>query len=206
MVPTGAESPSWGVRRCRRAVPLCYDARLHARLPARAPSGTPFTQRDRSFIAARRRRELSLTHDPSCLACRIVRGEHAPPGGVLLRAGGFVLHAVADATPLRGWLVLTGERHARALDHLDAAALAALGPLAARVVAAQRAALGAEHVYAFSIGDAVRHFHLHLVPRFADTPERLLGRRCFEGRPEDMLAEAEVVRAARAVAAALVEG
>lgn len=99
--------------------------------------------------------------------------------------------------------MLTSERHARALDELDPAALAALGPLAARVMAAQRAALGAEHVYAFSIGDAVKHFHLHLVPRFADTPERLRGRRCFDGRPEDALPEVEVARAAMAVAAAI---
>jgi diadenosine tetraphosphate (Ap4A) HIT family hydrolase len=125
------------------------------------------------------------------------------PGGLLLREGGFVLHAVADATPLGGWLVLTSERHVRALDGLDAGSLAALGPLAARVMAAQRAALGAVHAYAFSIGDAVRHFHLHLVPRFADTPDRLHGRRCFEGRPEDMLPEARVAAAARAVAAAM---
>jgi diadenosine tetraphosphate (Ap4A) HIT family hydrolase len=137
------------------------------------------------------------------VACDIAAGALLPPGGLLLRAGGFVLHAVADRTPLRGWLVLTAERHAHALDHLAPEALAALGPLAARVVAAQRAALGAEHVYAFSIGDAVRHFHLHLVPRYAGTPERLRGRRCFEGRPEDALPESEVERAARAVAAAL---
>jgi diadenosine tetraphosphate (Ap4A) HIT family hydrolase len=162
-----------------------------------------FTDGHESALAAPRRRERRLIHDESCLACRIARGEHVPPGGVLLREGGFALHAVADATPLRGWLVLTSERHAHALDHLDPSALAALGPLAARVVAAQRAALGAEHVYAFSIGDAVRHFHLHLVPRFPDTPERLRGRRCFEGRAEEMLPEAEVVRAARLVAAAL---
>jgi diadenosine tetraphosphate (Ap4A) HIT family hydrolase len=137
------------------------------------------------------------------VACDIARGALLPPGGLLLREGGFVLHAVADRTPLRGWLVLTAERHAHALDHLGPEPLAALGPLAARVVAAQRAALGAEHVYAFSIGEAVRHFHLHLVPRYADTPERLRGRRCFEGRPEDMLPESEVERAARAVAAVL---
>jgi diadenosine tetraphosphate (Ap4A) HIT family hydrolase len=99
--------------------------------------------------------------------------------------------------------VLTSERHARAWYDLDGAELAALGPLAARVMAAQRAVLGAEHVYAFAIGDVLRHFHLHLVPRHADTPERLRGRRCFEGRPEDMRPEAEVVAAGRAVAAAL---
>jgi diadenosine tetraphosphate (Ap4A) HIT family hydrolase len=68
-------------------------------------------------------------------------------------------------------------------------------------MAAQRAALGAEHVYAFAIGDLLPHFHLHLVPRFAATPERLRGRRCFEARPEDMLGDAEVARAAREIAA-----
>ncbi len=114
-----------------------------------------------------------------------------------------MLHALADPSPLLGWVVLTSERHARAWPDLDAGALAALGPLAARVMAALRTALGAEHVYAFSIGDAVRHFHLHLVPRYAGTPERLRGRRCFEGAPEDMLDEADVEAAARRLGDAL---
>jgi diadenosine tetraphosphate (Ap4A) HIT family hydrolase len=125
------------------------------------------------------------------------------PGGILLRESGFALHVLADPTPIRGWLVLTSERHARAWYDLDAAELAGLGPLAARVMAAQRAALGAEHVYAFAIGDLLPHFHLHLVPRFADTPERLRGRRCFEAIPGDALGEAEVIQAAQAVAGRL---
>jgi diadenosine tetraphosphate (Ap4A) HIT family hydrolase len=79
----------------------------------------------------------------------------------------------------------------------------ALGPLAAKVMRAQREALGAEHVYAFAIGDALRHFHLHLVPRYADTPERLYGRRCFEGTAADMVPEEEIVAAARRVSQAL---
>jgi diadenosine tetraphosphate (Ap4A) HIT family hydrolase len=145
-----------------------------------------------------------LSDEQRCTACRIVRGESAPPGGILHREGGFVLHAVADATPVAGWLVLTSARHVRGWYDLEPAELGALGPLAARVMAAQRSQLGAEHVYAFSIGDVVRHFHLHLVPRYADTPERLRGRRCFEGRPEDMLRVDEVARAAVAVGAAIV--
>ena len=144
-----------------------------------------------------------MFHEQSCTACRIVRGALVPPGGILLRRSGLLLHAVAGGTPLRGWLVLTSERHVRGWYDLDAAELGALGPLAARVMTAQRAALGAEHVYAFAIGDEVRHFHLHLVPRYAETPERLRGRRCFEGEPEEMLPEAEVERAARQVAEAL---
>lgn len=144
-----------------------------------------------------------MVHSQSCLACDLVSGARATPAGILHREGGFALHVLADPSPLRGWLVLTSERHARALYDLDAAELAALGPLAARVMRAQRAALGAEHVYAFAIGDVLRHFHLHLVPRYADTPERLRGRRCFEGAPADALPEDEIAAAARAVAAAL---
>jgi diadenosine tetraphosphate (Ap4A) HIT family hydrolase len=146
-----------------------------------------------------------LVHDESCEACRILLGRRTPPGGVLLRRAGFVLHALADPTPLRGWVVLTSERHARGWYDLPEAELAALGPLAARVMQAQRAALGAVHVYALAIGDVVKHFHLHLVPRYADTPERLHGRRCFEGRPDEMLPAPEVERAAHAIAEALRE-
>ncbi len=141
--------------------------------------------------------------DAQCTECELLRGARPIPGGILHRECGLVLHVLADPSPLRGWLVLASARHARAWYDLDPAALAALGPLAARVMAAQRAVLGAEHVYAFAIGDVLRHFHLHLVPRFPDTPERLRGRRCFEAHPEDALPEAELVAAARAVAAAL---
>lgn len=138
-----------------------------------------------------------------CTGCEIARGVRAVPGGVLLREGGFALHALADASPLRGWLVLTTERHVRAWYEMPDAEAAALGPLAARVMRAQRSALGAEHVYAFAIGDVLRHFHLHLVPRFAATPDRLRGRGAFDARPEDARPEGELEAAARAVTAAL---
>ena len=146
---------------------------------------------------------MSSPPTESCLACELIQGTRALPGGVLAREGGFALHVLADPSPLRGWLVLTSERHARAWYDLTPSESAALGPLAARVMAAQRTALGADHVYAFAIGDVLRHFHLHLVPRYVDTPERLRGRRCFDGRSEDAVSEDEVARAARAVATLL---
>jgi len=135
-----------------------------------------------------------------CPACELVAGRREATGGILWRSGGFALHTLTDPTPLRGWLVLTSERHARAWYDLEPAELSALGGVAARVMAAQRAALQAEHVYAFAIGDLLHHFHLHLVPRYADTPERLRGRRCFEGLPGDMFPADEVARCAHAVA------
>lgn len=140
--------------------------------------------------------------DP-CIACQIVRGEVVPPGGVLTRDAGLVVHGVAMASPLPGWLVVTSARHARGFYDLDEADLRGLGPLAARVAKAQLAALGAEHVYAFAIGDVLRHFHLHLVPRFASTPERLRGRGAFDARPEDARPIAEIEESAEKVKRAL---
>lgn len=146
-----------------------------------------------------------LPPDPNtpCLACRIVAGETRPAGGIVWRGGGLTVHASADPCPIPGWLVVTSDRHARALYDLTAAELAALGPVAARVMNAQRGALGAEHVYAFALGDVLRHFHLHLVPRFADTPPRLRGRGAFEARSEDALPAWRLVAAADVVRRAL---
>ncbi|MGC3999194.1 MAG: HIT family protein [Anaeromyxobacter sp.] len=140
---------------------------------------------------------------PGCTACELLAGSRTVPGGLLLRTQGFALHVLSDPSPLPGWLVLTSERHARAWYDLTPDEAAALGTLARQVMAAQRRALGAEHAYAFAIGDVLEHCHLHLVPRYAGTPDRLRGRRCFEGRTEDMRPEAELVEAARRVVAAL---
>lgn len=138
--------------------------------------------------------------DARCGACDLLAGGHAVPGGILWRGGGFALHALDGPSPLPGWLVLTAERHARALYDLDAETTAALGEVAQRVMRAQRAALGAEHVYLFAIGDVLHHAHFHLVPRYAATPDRLRARGAFEGRPEDMLPAEALAEAARKVA------
>ena len=136
-----------------------------------------------------------------CLGCAIVAGRHRPVGGVLLRQGGLVLHGVAAPSPLPGWVVLTSEAHARGLWDAPEEAADALGPLTQRIMRAQREVLGAEHCYAFSIGDVLRHFHLHIIPRFSDTPAHLRGRGIFDARPQEGL-EAEVLEAACAALAA----
>jgi diadenosine tetraphosphate (Ap4A) HIT family hydrolase len=139
----------------------------------------------------------------TCPACDIVAGRRAVPGGIVFSEGGLVLHALDGPSPIPGWVVLNAERHCRAIHDLDDEAAAALGPLARRVARALREALGAEHVYLFAIGDLLHHFHLHLVPRYADTPARLRGRGAFEAAPGDTLPDSAVEAAAARVAAAL---
>ena len=138
-----------------------------------------------------------------CLGCAIVSGATRPVGGVIIRAQGLVLHGVAAPSPVRGWVVISSERHVRGLYDVDEATARELGALAARVMRAQREVLGAEHAYAFAIGDVLRHFHLHLVPRFADTPPRLWGRAVFDATTADHLPAGELEAAAQALATAL---
>ena len=140
---------------------------------------------------------------PECPACAVVRGERVLPGGILLREGPFTVHALDGPTPVPGWLVVTAARCTRGVYTLEGPELSALMPLCARVMQAQRRALGAEHVYLFSLGDVLQHCHVHLVPRFAQTPAHLRGRGAFDARPEEHLATAAVEAACRTVQDAL---
>jgi histidine triad (HIT) family protein len=142
----------------------------------------------------------ALATTTPCVGCEIVAGRLVPPGGVVARWPGWNLHAIAASSPVRGWLVLTAERHIRGLYDLDDAEAARFGSLAARIQRAQREALGAEHVYAALFAESVRHLHVHLIPRYADTPERLRGPAVFLAGPEDARPLAEVEAAAAAVA------
>jgi diadenosine tetraphosphate (Ap4A) HIT family hydrolase len=138
-----------------------------------------------------------------CLGCAIVSGATRPVGGIIARAPGLVLHGVAGPSPVPGWVVISSERHARALYELEDAVARELGAFAARVMRAQREALGAEHAYAFAIGDVLRHFHLHLVPRFPDTPRPLWGRAVFDAPAAEHRPAEELEAAARTLSAAL---
>lgn len=141
--------------------------------------------------------------DEPCLACELVAGRVTPVGGTLLVAPGLHLHGVLGPTPVPGWVVVTAARHVRCLADLDDAEAVALARLAVRVQRAQRDVLGAETSYAVSLGEQVRHLHLHLVPRYADTPERLRGPRIFQASPADAIPADAQARAVDALAVAL---
>ena len=132
-----------------------------------------------------------------CTACDLA------PSSILLRRDGFLLHAVNQPTPVKGWLVLTSERHVRAWYDLSPQEAAALGPFAREVMRSQLKVLNAAHVYALALGDVLQHFHLHLVPRFEDTPLHHRGRAAFDAPASEAISEADVQQAALAVRAAL---
>ena len=84
---------------------------------------------------------------------------HAPitePGGVYL-----------------GYLFVEPRRHVTELGDLTEQEAEALGLIAMRLARALQQAQGAEHVYAAVVGHHVEHLHLHLIPRYPDTPPEL---------------------------------
>ena len=138
-----------------------------------------------------------------CPVCEIAAGRQRPPGGIVLSDERFVVYGLPEPTPVRGWVLVASRRHARGLYDLEPAEAEALAPLLARVQRAQIAALGADHAYAFVLGDRVPHFHAHVVPRFPDSPPHLRGGRLFHATEADARPPGEVEEAAAALARAL---
>lgn len=140
---------------------------------------------------------------PICSACEIVAGRLVPPGGLVIRDRGLELFGVNAPTPVAGWLMITTSRHVRCLADLTDDEAARVAMLAARVQRAQRDVLGAETCYAVSLGEVVKHFHLHIVPRYASTPERLRGPKIFQASDADAIPAADQVAAVEALRRAL---
>jgi diadenosine tetraphosphate (Ap4A) HIT family hydrolase len=82
---------------------------------------------------------------------------------------------VQGPTVYRGHLVVEPRRHAPGLGDLTDDEAAAVGRLCNQAASLLRAVAGAEHVYAFVMGDAVPHLHVQLVPRYPGTPREHWG-------------------------------
>ncbi len=134
-----------------------------------------------------------------CSECDVVKGG----GPFILETPLFVAHALRGPSPLAGWAVIAPKRHAGWWWEPTDDESRELGPLAKKILLAQRRALGAVHGYAFAIGDVLHHMHLHLVPRYADTPKALWGRGAFDAKPDQHQSEEKILLAVRALSAEL---
>lgn len=105
------------------------------------------------------------------------------PGGVIHRDrlvyAGHVLPPRLEGVYL-GYVIVDTIRHVPGLGDLTSSEAAAVGTLVNDLAAVLREVEGAEHVYAFVVGDTVPHFHLHLVPRYPGTPPEHHGSRILE--------------------------
>lgn len=113
-----------------------------------------------------------------------------------------------DPVPLAGWMMLASRAHRDGLAELTPAEQAEVGVVLAALAKAVRDETGCERTYSISFNEAVRHLHLHVIPRHASdattTSWALADRYRATARKESAPADpAEAERAARAIAARL---
>jgi diadenosine tetraphosphate (Ap4A) HIT family hydrolase len=82
-----------------------------------------------------------------------------------------VEHAL-EPIPMVGWLVVVPHRHVETLADLTDQEAETLGPLLRRVTQAMTETLEPERVYMtlYAEKPGYQHLHVHLIPRFDDTP------------------------------------
>jgi ATP adenylyltransferase len=109
-----------------------------------------------------------------CDICLKHRGRGRLSGELIGRGDGFwVYHAMPDAEGKArlGWLFIESDRHVPYMADLDAHEAASLGELRTSLANALRQEVDAQLVLTFVIGMGIAHFHEHLVPRAATTPQ-----------------------------------
>src|SRR5579871_601272 len=113
--------------------------------------------------------------DADCIFCRIVAGEL--PAEIVAQDERTV--AFMDINPgTRGHLLVIPRRHARNLYDVPAEDLAAVALAAQQLALRARDRLGADGVNLINSAEpsawqTVFHFHVHVIPRYADDPLRL---------------------------------
>jgi diadenosine tetraphosphate (Ap4A) HIT family hydrolase len=110
--------------------------------------------------------------ETSCLTCRISRGEIPSPGGVIYQDALWQLQHDIEPISLVGWLVLKPLRHLEAFADLTEEEAAAFGPLTRRITRAMTTVLQPARIYLslYAEGQGFAHLHVHLIPRYPDTP------------------------------------
>lgn len=141
-----------------------------------------------------------------CFVCRKHRGEVSIPGGAIdedeLVYAGHAQIREGQTTAYLGYLMVEPKRHAPGLADLTDEEAKALGLLVTCISRALKASEGAEHIYAFVLGDLVPHLHIHVVPRYPGAPPEYWGVHVDEwpdaprGGPEEMAALCERLRRA----------
>lgn len=71
-----------------------------------------------------------------------------------------------------GWMIVVAKRHVAGPAHFDDAEAASFGLALRHFSQVLLETTGALRIYTAALGEAVPHFHCHLVPRYEDTPKK----------------------------------
>ncbi len=102
----------------------------------------------------------------TCLACSIVSGQTAIPGGTLV-ADPYWVATLGMGLFRRGWVVISSRAHRRHLSDLTNEEQVALGPMVQIMHAALHLVVRPVEIYTCAFMAEVQHAHFHLIPRYA---------------------------------------
>lgn len=156
---------------------------------------------------------MNETDNIGCLTCRFNREEIPGPGGIIYQDDLWQLQHV-DPIALVGWLILKPLRHVESFTELTPKEAATFGPLTRRITRAMTGVLNPIKIYMslYAEAEGFAHVHIHLIPRYADTPPERRGPGIFEYLREsktsgqNLHAVADAERAASAIRQALQSG
>jgi len=141
--------------------------------------------------------------DPGCLICRMHDGSEPVPHGLLYQDDLWVVRHMPPPYAVAGWMILQTRRHCPEPAQFNDKEAVSFGPVLRLCEAVLLRVTGAARIYTASLGEKVRHVHVHMVPRYDPPSEGAVGwdlfgleRRAAAG--EFVVAEADVERVARA--------
>ena len=113
-------------------------------------------------------------HRGGCLVCRQLRGAAEVPGGLVDAGLVVIFHRPPseETLPYAGHLLVCPRRHAADFAALTSEEAAAVGA-AISVGSRSLKDLGAARVYVATVGHHVDHLHVHLLPRWPETPDEV---------------------------------
>lgn len=137
-----------------------------------------------------------MAHDPNCIFCLIVSGK-ADAHKVYEDEHTLVFMDIFPVSD--GHTLLIPKDHCQDLFDADPAALSSLMATSKRVAAALKTVVEPEGMMVFQLngaaaGQTVFHYHMHLLPRWADQPLALHTR--VPGKPERLAELASGIAAA----------
>lgn len=142
-------------------------------------------------------------HDPSCGLCASL--DTTEP---LWADDLWHLRPIEEPPGVAGWMLLVSQRHCPGPAQLDDDEARSFGPVLRHLEARLLEVTGALRIYTAALGEAQRHLHVHLVPRYAVMPGNASGWAVFDLQRAARTGEvrvdpAETERIAAAYAAAL---
>lgn len=110
--------------------------------------------------------------ESDCWFCDDSARTDRPPGGWLVDDGTWRAGAAPASYAVPGTVILESRRHVADQSGFDETERATVAEVTGRLLEAVRTATGCDRVYQWATMDAYPHFHLWLVPWFANGPTR----------------------------------